>query len=225
MNALKKNNDNRTMNIDKVEQLIDEAIKQETQSDLFIKFLQQTLSRPNQLPVSEQCDADCIFKFVVAYLKAIPEYFTYLGDYAAKAKVNDYADPLIEVAKNFFLNAKPHEGSTYSIASLLNEAYFCLRLIEETNEHIMSRCGQAFIPADITTANLVVHQLIGEPFVNELDEGVDFAIQQANENNNSLKSLNEHTISELLIKLEWADFCQQQSIEFDPLSIGQLKTG
>lgn len=213
------------MNIDAVEQLILEAIEQERQSGNFLKHLQQTLSRPNQLPITEQCNAYCILNFVEAYLKAIPEYFSYLSNYSKKAGVHDYAEPLLEVAENYFLNARPLAGTSYSIASLMNEAYFCLRLIEEANEHIMSRCGQAFIPADITTANLVVHQLIGEPFVNELDEGVDYAIQQANKSNSSLNSLNEHSISELLISLEWDDFCQQHSIEFDPLSIGQLKTG
>lgn len=55
-----------------------------------------------------------------------------------------------------------------SLLRLMGSAY-AHRLIEEINDRYLLETGQIFIPSDMTTANLIMHQLIGEPFANQLD--------------------------------------------------------
>lgn len=49
--------------------------------------------------------------------------------------------------------------------------------MEEVNDRYIAHFGQALIPLDTTVANLVAHQLIGEPFANRLDEAVHHAVE------------------------------------------------
>ena len=44
-------------------------------------------------------------------------------------------------------------------------------------DRYIAHFGQALIPLDTTVANLVAHQLIGEPFANRLDEAVHHAVE------------------------------------------------
>ena len=65
-----------------------------------------------------------------------------------------------------------HEG----LEGLLDEAYLAHRLVEEVNDRYIAHFDQPLIPLDTTRANLIAHQLIGEPFANQLDEAVHHAL-------------------------------------------------
>ncbi|MFN3586414.1 MAG: hypothetical protein ACK4UT_02825 [Moraxellaceae bacterium] len=54
--------------------------------------------------------------------------------------------------------------------SLLARAYVVQRMVEEVNDRFMVMAGAPLLALDMTTANLVVHQIIGEPFANALDD-------------------------------------------------------
>lgn len=66
-----------------------------------------------------------------------------------------------------------HDG----LDGLFDEAYLAHRLVEEVNDRYIAHFGQPLIPLDTTVANLVAHQLIGEPFANQLDEAVRQALE------------------------------------------------
>jgi hypothetical protein len=62
--------------------------------------------------------------------------------------------------------------------SLLDEAYLAHRFVEEVNDLYIKHFGQPLIPLDMTVANLIAHQLIGEAFANQLDEVVHHAVDE-----------------------------------------------
>ena len=62
--------------------------------------------------------------------------------------------------------------------SLLDEAYLAHRFVEEVNDLYIKHFGQPLIPLDMTVANLIAHQLIGEEFANQLDEAVHHAVDE-----------------------------------------------
>jgi hypothetical protein len=74
--------------------------------------------------------------------------------------------------------------------SLLDEAYLAHRLVEEVNDLYIKHFGQPLIPLDMTVANLIAHQLIGEEFANQLDEAVHHAVDEMlNEDSFALESV------------------------------------
>jgi hypothetical protein len=53
--------------------------------------------------------------------------------------------------------------------ALMDEAYLAHRLFEEVNDRYIARVGMPLIPWDMTLANVVAHQLVGEELANKLD--------------------------------------------------------
>jgi hypothetical protein len=58
------------------------------------------------------------------------------------------------------------------------KAYLCHRLLEEMYENNKSIRNSQLCAVEVTQANLLAHQLIGEPFANELDESMLMTVKQ-----------------------------------------------
>ena len=63
-------------------------------------------------------------------------------------------------------------------AAALSSAYLCHRLMEEMHENNHSIRTGGLVDIEATRANLLVHQLIGEPFANELDDSITVTVLQ-----------------------------------------------
>ena len=72
----------------------------------------------------------------------------------------------------------PWSNTVNRVDALLDEAYLAHRLVEEVNDRYITHLGQPLIPLDTTVANVIAHQLIGEPFANQLDEAVHHAVDE-----------------------------------------------
>ncbi|MCW8195542.1 hypothetical protein F6455_12155 [Proteobacteria bacterium 005FR1] len=120
-----------------------------------------------QLPArnGEAVLADFIFR----YIEHVPNFIDALRGLTREAGIYDYASIFLLQAEDFFLHPPAMVASRPGVDSLLHEAYLAHRLIEEVNDRVVARCGIPLAPMDMTRANLVVHQLIGEPFANDLD--------------------------------------------------------
>ena len=49
--------------------------------------------------------------------------------------------------------------------------------MEELNDRLMSTFGAPLAPLDMTVSNIIVHDLLGESFANELDIAVHYSIE------------------------------------------------
>lgn len=116
-------------------------------------------------------------RFVHAYIEQVPEFLDAAASVARNAGIEERIQPVLGVAEQFFLTPpsvlQGHDG----LDALLDEAYLAHRLVEEVNDRYIAHFGQPLIPLDTTVANLVAHQLIGEPFANQLDEAVHHAVE------------------------------------------------
>lgn len=119
---------------------------------------------------------DALVRFVAAYIDQVPDILDAANQVARDAGIEDQIKPVLKVAEEFFLHPPAlmvgHEG----LDGMLDEAYLAHRLVEEVNDRYITHLGQPLIPLDTTVANLIAHQLIGEPFANELDEAVHHAV-------------------------------------------------
>lgn len=115
-------------------------------------------------------------RFVSAYIEQVPELLQAAHQVAQEAGIEAQIKPVLKVAEQFFLQPpaliEGHEG----LEGLLDEAYLAHRLVEEVNDRYIAHLGAPLIPVDTTVANLIAHQLIGEPFANQLDEAVHHAV-------------------------------------------------
>ncbi|EJO94692.1 hypothetical protein A471_06336 [Ectopseudomonas mendocina DLHK] len=165
------------MNTAAVRQSIAQAQHHEVSSQALARFLQAQLERLHpSIRLPEEDAPGALSAFVSAYIEQVPEVLDAAVAVAREAGIEDAVKPVLKIAEHFFLQPPPlidgHEG----LEGLLDEAYLAHRLVEEVNDRYITHLGQPLIPLDTTRANLIAHQLIGEPFANQLDEAVHHAL-------------------------------------------------
>lgn len=115
-------------------------------------------------------------RFVHAYIEQVPDFLDAAASVAREAGIEERIKPVLKLAEQFFLTPPALLDGHDGLDALLDEAYLAHRLVEEVNDRYIAHFNQPLIPLDTTVANLVAHQLIGEPFANQLDEAVHHAV-------------------------------------------------
>lgn len=122
---------------------------------------------------AEQLLAD----FAVRYIGQVPEFIEAISEITKEAGIFDGILPLLNIASDYFLSPPEIVGEHAQLESMLYEAYLAHRLLEEVNDRFIGYCGIPLAPMDMTRANVIAHELIGEPFANELDQAVLFSAE------------------------------------------------
>lgn len=165
------------MNTAALRQLIAQARQQETAKRALAAFLQDQLERLHpsiRLPEDDALGA--LTGFVIAYIEEVPDVLDAAATVAREAGIESAIKPVLKIAEHFFLQPPELMAGHEGLEGLLDEAYLAHRLVEEVNDRYIAHLGQPLIPLDTTRANLIAHQLIGEPFANQLDEAVHHAL-------------------------------------------------
>lgn len=116
-----------------------------------------------------------LHEFILRYIAQIPEFIEIIYKIALDNGFLGDIKLLINLATDYFLSPPSAIPESQTLLGLLDEAYLAHRLLEEINDRLMAQIGAPLLPMDSTTANLIVHDIIGEPFANELDAAALFA--------------------------------------------------
>lgn len=165
------------MNTPALHELIQRAHQHEASSGELARQLESHLTslHPSiRLPSVDSLGV--LLRFVVAYIEQVPEVLEAANQVAREAGIEAQIKPVLKVAEQFFLQPPALMAGHNGLEGLLDEAYLAHRLVEEVNDRYIKHLGQPLIPLDTTVANLIAHQLIGEPFANQLDEAVHHAV-------------------------------------------------
>lgn len=115
--------------------------------------------------------------FALRYIEHLPECVEAISEMAREAKLSARVQPLLNIACDYFLTPPDLIRQHRHLEVLLDAAYLAHRLLEEINDHFMSQSSIPLAPMDTTRANIIAHELIGEPFANELDQAVLFSAE------------------------------------------------
>lgn len=165
------------MNSSALRQQIQQALAQEAATGQLARQLEQQLGglHPTiQLPAGDAHGV--LLRFVSAYIEQVPDVLDAANSVAREAGIEAQVKPVLKVAEHFFLSPPEVMDGHQGLDALLDEAYLAHRLVEEVNDRYIAHLGQPLIPLDTTVANVIAHQLIGEPFANQLDEAVHHAL-------------------------------------------------
>lgn len=165
------------MNTAAIRQLIARTRQNEAGEDSFSQYLQAQLERLHpaiHLPAEDA--SGTLHAFIVAYIEQVPDVLDAAAAVAREAGIEAAVKPVLKIAEQFFLQPPALTAGHDGLQSLLDEAYLAHRLVEEVNDRYIAHLGRPLIPLDTTRANLIAHQLIGEPFANQLDEAVQHAL-------------------------------------------------
>jgi len=164
--------------ISHIRQLIDEASQQDRATSQLRNLLAMRVTQLHdaiKLPPEEA--ADLLAEFVIRYIGQVPEFIEAISEITLEAGFYDGVVPLLDIASDYFLSPPTIIGNHSHLEAMLDEAYLAHRLLEEINDRFIGYCGIPLAPMDMTRANVIAHELIGEPFANELDQAVLFSAE------------------------------------------------
>lgn len=168
------------MNIQAMHETIIMAKHHEEKTGHLAKLLEQHLQSDIHIAIKLPKDDPIkgLLEFVIAYIEHVPSFIEATRAITNSAKIHEYAEPFLQLAEDFFLKPPEIVAGHVGLDELMDEAYLAHRLMEEVNDRFMLRSSIPLIPMDMTLSNLIIHNLIGEQFANELDEAVEQIVQR-----------------------------------------------
>lgn len=118
-----------------------------------------------------------LMDFLMRYVDHVPNFIDAIRGITKAAGIYDYTSVFLNLAENFFVEPPREMDDTDGLLALIGEAYLAHRLIEEVNDRVVARSGIPLTPMDMTRANLIVHELLGEEFANKLDFVVHYSTE------------------------------------------------
>ncbi len=133
---------------------------------------------PGSVVVDGYQPATSLFQFAVEYIEMAPRLVECVDACAREAGITELFQPFIDAATRYFTQPSVLLVRYDGLDGLLIRAYLCHRLMEEMHDNNRSTRASELIDLEATRANLLVHELIGEPFANELDDAITVTVLQ-----------------------------------------------
>lgn len=141
--------------------------------------------------------------------------------------------PVLGISYAFFLAPPDLVDKLPGLEKIMHSAYLSERLIEEINDHCTRSQFEPLLPIDMTTANLIIHNIIGEPLANDLDRFIEVIAKQIlvaapkydnAEDSSQLPNPTTHHASLDNKLLHWSEtFLEKEiSLDFDVISTRKL---
>ncbi len=161
-----------------IRQLIAQAQAQDSASGKLLEFVEcRKAHLHTAIKLPEEQATKGLTDFIVRYIKHVPDFIDAIRTIAQEAGIYHEVEPLLKIASDYFLSPPSIVDPHSQLEALLDEAYLAHRLLEEVNDRFMAKSGIPLAPMDMTVANVIAHELIGEPFANELDQAVLFSAE------------------------------------------------
>ncbi|WP_018275340.1 hypothetical protein WKI13_20680 [Teredinibacter turnerae] len=149
---------------------------------MFLEAKLPELHRSIALPKSDGLHS--LEEFVTRYIEHVPDFLEALTELTKSAGVYEYAETFLTIAEDYFFNPPELVERRDGLLALIDEAYLAHRLIEEVNDRVMMASGMPLAPMDMTLSNIIVHDLLGDDFANQLDLAVHYSIESLFESDN-----------------------------------------
>lgn len=154
------------------------ARKTETEKHSLEYFLMDRLpSLHHAISLPQENPHEALLEFVIRYIEHVPDFIEALTELTREAGIYDYAKTFITIAEDYFLKPLELINDRSGMQLLIDEAYLAHRLIEEINDRITLACGIPLAPLDTTLSNIIVHDILGDEFANQLDLAVHYVIE------------------------------------------------
>lgn len=164
------------MKIFELRERVRTAREEEGSTDALRQWLDRKLPDLHRAIRMRDDAGNSLFNFIQAYIERVPDILEAAQSVANHAKMRPQLIPVLKVAEDFFLQPGAMPESHRGLLGLLDEAYLAHRLVEEVNDRYVNHGGESLIPMSNTKANVIVYELLGEEYANQLDAAVDEAV-------------------------------------------------
>jgi hypothetical protein len=162
-----------------IEHIIEQA-KQHAGIDSYLASQFKTVIANSHIDIDGDQPEQRLADFVEHYIRFIPSEMPAISKLSHQAGTDLYIQPLLVIIADFFFTPpSASENEQEGLHLLLGAAYVGNRLFAEINDNYVSYSPQLpILSHDLTTANLLVHTLLGETFGNELDNIIELTLKR-----------------------------------------------
>lgn len=165
------------MDTDQIQKIIsDQFADPRTALDLQ-KLLKVVAERQNAKPTA--LDLAHGSSFICNYLEQVPYLLTVAWTSARNVGLETEVTSILKMVESYWIEADDVIPDNLGIFGLLDDAYCSLSSMQTLSDLYRMQSGKHLFPDDLTAANQVMRNIIGEPYIAELDELVRKAIADA----------------------------------------------
>lgn len=187
--------------------------------DQIVSALVPRLHDAIQLP--GKAPQQALQQFVVRYVRNVPEFLQTLQQLFTEAGLEADGQTFLNIATDYFTQPPDGARPANSLYGLIDAAYLAHRLIEEINDRLLMLCGRPLTRMDMTLSNIVVHDILGDNFANQLDLAVHYAVEvlfdpaKVSQHTALLKSLARQDSRWQAFEDQWPCLAGESAIRFD----------
>lgn len=108
-------------------------------------------------------------RFILAYFEQVPYMMKVAWTSACNVGLEKEMGRILEMVTSYWIEGDDVIPDYLGVIGLLDDAYCSLTSLQAVSDHYRLLTGKHLFPADLTGANKAMHQIIGEPYVTELD--------------------------------------------------------
>lgn len=118
-------------------------------------------------------------RFVVGYIEQVPYMLKVAITAAANVGLEAQMARILDTVTQYWEQDEDIIPDHLGIIGLLDDAYCSLTTLQVFSDHYRLQTGKHMFPDDLSAANRMMRQIIGEPYTGELDRFVSTAISDA----------------------------------------------
>ena len=117
--------------------------------------------------------------FIYSYLEQVPYLLTVAWTSAKNVGLETEITSILQMVESYWIEDDDVIPDNLGIFGLLDDAYCSLSSMQTLSDLYRMQTGKYLFPDDLTSANRIMRKIIGEPFITQLGEIVNKAVEDA----------------------------------------------
>ncbi len=117
--------------------------------------------------------------FVCNYMEQVPYMLTVAWTSARNVGLETEVHSILEMVESYWIEDDDVIPDSLGIFGLLDDAYCSLSSMQTLSDLYRMQTGKYLFPDDLTSANRIMSKIIGEPYITQLDQIVNKAVEDA----------------------------------------------
>jgi uncharacterized membrane protein YkvA (DUF1232 family) len=117
--------------------------------------------------------------FVYDYIEQVPYMLTVAWTSARNVGIETEVQLILKMVESYWIEDDDVIPDNLGIFGILDDAYCSLSSMQAVSDLYRQQTGKFLFPDDLTSANIIMRKIIGEPFTSQLDDIVRTALTEA----------------------------------------------
>ncbi|MCF6262421.1 MAG: hypothetical protein L3J24_02390 [Xanthomonadales bacterium] len=165
------------MQTDAIEKQIRESCDFATVKGDLMELLDAVAARQQQQPTKKDLETGA--RFICDYIEQVPYMIKIAITSAINVGLEKEINCILAAVISYWDNDNDVIPDHMGVIGLMDDAYCSLSLLQSVSDHYRLQTGKFMFPADLTTANQAMREIIGDPYAAELDRFIFTTLHEA----------------------------------------------